>query len=181
MVEGQLIYNFGIDCLWHFSCEKSRNGQSKGAKLKCLTLERACTPPARATSCTAGRPATVPRRTRMPRQTSDPWSVRGAKGLLCVVLLGPGRRHALHSHTPGGRTAFGHWLAAPPTKRHWLAACTVFAPCRGPPCDDSRDLFAKAHLPIKARPTFPSRDPESPPPPLEFLGELPCPFEPRTF
>jgi hypothetical protein len=117
--------------------------------------------PVRATLCTAGQPATLPRRTCTPRQTGDPWSVHGAKGLLCVVLLGPGRCHAPHSHAPGGRIAFGHWLAAPPTERHWLAACTVFAPCRSPPCDDSHDPFAKAHFPMKARPAFPSRDPES--------------------
>jgi hypothetical protein len=117
--------------------------------------------PARATSCTVVGLPFVPHRTRTPRMTGDPWSVRGAKGLLCMVLLGPGWRHAPHSHVLGSRTALGHWLAASPTERHWLAACTIFAPCRGPPCDDSRDSFAKAHLPIKARPAFPSRDPES--------------------
>jgi hypothetical protein len=74
--------------------------------------------PARVTSCTAGRPTTILRRTRTPRQTADPWSVRGAKGLLCVVPLGPGRCHAPHTHAPGGRTAI---------KGHWLAACTVVA------------------------------------------------------
>jgi hypothetical protein len=58
MVEGQLIYNFGIGCLWHFSCEKSRKGWSKGAKLKCLTPERVGTPPAR-DLCTGGRPTAV--------------------------------------------------------------------------------------------------------------------------
>jgi hypothetical protein len=34
IVEGQLIYSFGIDCLWHFSCKKLSNCWSKGGKPK---------------------------------------------------------------------------------------------------------------------------------------------------
>jgi hypothetical protein len=39
-----VVYNFGIQTLDHFSCEKMRNGWSKGAKLNCVTLEHIGTP-----------------------------------------------------------------------------------------------------------------------------------------
>jgi hypothetical protein len=95
--------------------------QLNRAKLKCLAPKRAGTP--RVRDVVHGRSAS--RRTAPYTHAEadrDPWSVHCAKGLLCVVPLGPGRSHAPHPHAPDGRTAIGHWLAAPPIKRHWLTA-----------------------------------------------------------
>jgi hypothetical protein len=66
-----------------------------------LTLERAGTPhPARATSSTAGRPTTVPRRTRTPRQACARWVERRVLVPLHDACGSPGRCHVMLAHQP---------------------------------------------------------------------------------
>jgi hypothetical protein len=125
---------------------------------------------------------TVRRRTRTPRQTGDHWSVRGAEALLCVVLWAPDSRHALRLHASVGPAAFGHWPVAPPAGRHWSSPLAPPLPHAATHCATTLVIPSPRHTAYKrpadlllTRPRVRRR------PPLAFLGELPCPFEPRTF
>jgi hypothetical protein len=58
VVEGQLIYDFGIDCLWYFSCKNLSNCRSKEGKPKWeMSL---CAPSRVPTPCRARAAAVFP-------------------------------------------------------------------------------------------------------------------------
>jgi hypothetical protein len=124
----------------------------------------------------------VRRCARTPRQADDCWSVRGVEALLCVVLWAPDPRHALRLHASAGRAAFVHWPVASPAGHHWSSPLAPPLPHVATHCATTIVIPSLRHTAYKspaglllARPRVRRC------PPLAFLGELPCPFEPRTF
>jgi hypothetical protein len=181
VVEQCKIYNFGIQRFAYFSSKIFRKTLLNKATPYCLAPERAGTW-ARTTwrsAMSASRPYVA---VRAPRQTGDRWSVRGAEALLCVVLWAPDSRHALRLHASVGPAAFGHWPVPPPAGRHWSSplapplphTATHYATTLVIPSPRHTAYRRPADL-LLTRPRVRRR------PPLAFLGELPCPFEPRTF
>jgi hypothetical protein len=122
VVEGQLIYDFGIDCLWHFSCKNLSNCWSKEGKPK---WEMSLCAPSRRRRAYPRHAAHAPPRfslARMPRPASARRSARGGTLLRRTEPFGPlPGCHAPCPHALAGGAASRHWLdgrnTSPPTPR----------------------------------------------------------------